>query len=265
MMGIIAKPKVFIRIIILFGMVFTMTANSEAIKTDSNMDHKAMNNNKSIVLVHGNGEPTHAIIWLHGLGASADDFPSVVPELGLNKDRAIRFIFPQAPDRAITINGGMRMPGWYDIKGMSLEDKQDAQGMAESQATVEALIDQQVAMGVASEHIIVAGFSQGGAVTYFTGVRSKRKLAGLLTMSTYLPFDQDTSKERSEVNANTPIFASHGTHDGVVPLSMGQMSVEQLKQLGYNIEWKTYRMEHQVTMEQIQDIGRWINTVFDES
>ena len=261
-MNVVVKSMV--SAILLLGFVCTMMANSENIKTDSNMDHKSMTNNKSIVLVHGKEEPTHAIIWLHGLGASADDFPSVVPELGLNKDRSIRFIFPQAPDRSITINGGMRMPGWYDIKGMSLEDKQDAQGMSESQATVEALIDQQIAMGVPTENIIIAGFSQGGAVTYFTGVRSTRKLAGLLAMSTYLPFDQDTSKERSEVNANTPIFASHGTHDGVVPISMGQMSVEQLTKLGYNIEWKTYRMEHQVVMEQIKDIGNWINTVFEK-
>lgn len=224
-----------------------------------------MTNNKSIVLVHGKGEATHAVIWLHGLGASADDFPPVIPELGLSANRSIRFIFPQAPDRAITINNGMRMPGWYDIKGMSLEDKQDAQGMAESQATVEALIDQQIAMGIPSDNIILAGFSQGGAVTYFTGIRSSKKLAGLLTMSTYLPFDQDTTKERSEVNTSTPIFASHGTHDQVVPMSMGQSSVEHLKELGYKIDWKTYRMEHQVVMEQIKDIGHWINKVFSDS
>lgn len=218
----------------------------------------------SIVLNHGKDEPTHAIIWLHGLGASADDFPPIVPELGLSTDRSIRFVFPQAPDRAITINGGMKMPGWYDIKGMSIEDKQDAEGMTESQATVEALIDQQIAMGIPSEHIILAGFSQGGAVTYFTGIRSKHKLAGLLTMSTYLPFEENTSLERSSENLKTPIFASHGTHDPVVPISLGQSSVEHLTKLGYSVQWQTYPMEHQVVMEQIQEIGVWINTVFDK-
>ena len=231
-----------------------------------------MSNNKSIVLVHkkvhdkahGKNEPTHAVIWLHGLGASANDFPPVVPELGLSDERSIRFVFPQAPDKAITINGGMRMPAWYDIKGTSLEDKQDSEGMRESQATVEALIDQQIAMGIPSRNIILAGFSQGGAVTYFTGVRSQHQLAGLLTMSTYCPFDKDTAKERSEINKNTPIFASHGTLDPVVDLSMGQASVEHLQQLGYAVEWKTYRMEHQVVMEQIQDIGAWINKVFSQ-
>lgn len=216
----------------------------------------------SIELIHGDGVPTHAIIWLHGLGASANDFPPIVPELGLAPGRVIRFIFPQAPDRAITINGGMRMPGWYDIKGVSIEDKQDSVGMDESRTMLDQIIESQIESGIASENIILAGFSQGGAVTYFTGVRSKRKLAGLLTLSTYLPFGQDTKAEQSGDNIDTPIFASHGTHDGVVPLSMGKHSVDTLNQLGYSVTWKTYPMEHQVMMSQIKDIGEWINEVF---
>lgn len=216
----------------------------------------------SIELIHGEGTPTHCIIWLHGLGASATDFPPIVPELGLSKGRTIRFIFPQAPDRAITINGGMRMPGWYDIKGVNIEDKQDEVGMAESQTLLDSLIEAQVSSGIASENIMLAGFSQGGAVTYFTGVRSKRKLAGLLTLSTYLPFDQDTKAEQSGINIGTPIFASHGNHDGVVPIAMGQRSVSVLTELGYSVKWQTYPMEHQVVMAQIQDIGAWINEVF---
>ncbi len=218
----------------------------------------------TIELVHGDGNPSHAIIWLHGLGASANDFPPIVPELGLLKSRTIRFIFPQAPDRPITINGGMRMPGWYDIKGMSIEDKQDAVGMKESQSMLDDLVEQQISAGIPSENIILAGFSQGGAVTYFTGVRSQYKLAGLLTLSTYLPFDVDTQTEQHEANQHTPIFASHGTHDPVVPLAMGKHSVDVLSNLGYNIKWKTYPMEHQVMMPQIEDIGRWINEVFSE-
>lgn len=218
----------------------------------------------SIELIHGQGEPTHAIIWLHGLGASANDFPPVVPELGLDKARTIRFIFPQAPDRPITINGGMRMPGWYDIKGVSIEDKQDAIGLAESQAMLDSLIDKQVSSGILSENIILAGFSQGGAVIYFTGIRSHKKLAGLLAMSTYLPFDEQSKSEQSSVNISTPIFASHGTHDGVVPLEMGKSSVVILQDLGYQVQWKTYPMEHQVSMEQIQDIGIWINATFSD-
>jgi phospholipase/carboxylesterase len=217
----------------------------------------------SIELIHGDGVPTHSIIWLHGLGASANDFPPIVPELGLANGRTIRFIFPQAPDRAITINGGMSMPGWYDIKGVSIEDKQDAQGMAESRDMLDAAIEAQIAGGIPSENIIIAGFSQGGAVTYFTGVRSQRKLAGMLTLSTYLPFDGNTQTEQSGKNIETPIFASHGTYDAMVPLAMGQRSVEVLTGLGYSVKWQTYPMEHQVAMEQIQEIGRWINQVFD--
>lgn len=218
----------------------------------------------TIELVHGDGQPTHAIIWLHGLGASANDFPPIVSELGLLKSRTIRFIFPQAPDRGITINGGIRMPGWYDIKGMSIEDKQDAVGMKESQSLLDDLVEQQINAGIPSSNIILAGFSQGGAVTYFTGVRSQHKLAGLLTLSTYLPFDDNTQAEQHEANQHTPIFASHGIHDPVVPLTMGKHSVDALSQLGYSIKWKTYPMEHQVIMPQIEDIGRWINEVFSE-
>jgi len=125
---------------------------------------------QAIELVHGKGTVEHAVIWLHGLGASANDFPPIVPELDLSSDRAIRFIFPQAPNRPITINGGMVMPGWYDIKGMDIKDKQDAIGMAESQSMLLAIINQQVELGVPSENIIVAGFSQGGAVAYHTGL-----------------------------------------------------------------------------------------------
>jgi len=230
--------------------------------TYSNIYSASMNNDSFIELVHGTGDVKHAIIWLHGLGATANDFPPVVPELGLNPDRAIRFIFPQAPDRPITINGGMRMPGWYDITGFSIDEKQDAQGIAESQTTVETLIQQQVDIGVPSHNIILAGFSQGGAVIYHTGTRSQHKLAGLLAMSTYLPFADQLASEMSEENLVTPIFASHGSFDPVVPLEMGKLSVDKLNSLGYDVKWQTYPMEHQVMMEQIQEIGDWINKVF---
>lgn len=219
----------------------------------------------SIQLVHGAGEPKHAIIWLHGLGATANDFPPIVPELGLDSQRSIRFIFPQAPDRPITINGGVRMPGWYDIKGMSIEDKQDAVGMAESRAMLDGLIKALMDDGIGSENIIVAGFSQGGAVAYFTALRSQAKLAGVLALSTYLPFSEDTEAQQSGNNMTTPIFACHGTFDPVVPITLGKASADSLLALGYDIRWKTYPMEHNVVMEQIKDIGAWINEVFAQS
>ncbi|MFT5612254.1 MAG: phospholipase/carboxylesterase [Arenicella sp.] len=217
---------------------------------------------KTIELVQGSGDVQHAVIWLHGLGASANDFPPIVPELGLDPGRAIRFIFPQAPDRPITINGGMSMPGWYDIKGANIEDKQDLIGMRQSQVLLEKLIQQQISVGIASSNIILAGFSQGGAVVYHTGLRSKHKLAGMLTLSTYLPFAEQVPAELNKINSDTPIFASHGTYDAMVPFEFGKNSAETLTGLGYKIQWRSYPMEHQVVMEQIQDIGAWMNSVF---
>ena len=204
----------------------------------------------------------HSIIWLHGLGATANDFPPIVPHLGLDDSRPIRFIFPQAPDRPITINGGYVMPGWYDIKGLDLASKEDREGLEISRNTVEKLIDGQIEQGVPSENIILAGFSQGGAVTYYTGTRTPRKLAGLLTLSTYLVFLEKTEEEQSNKNKDTPIFASHGTQDPVVHVELGELSVKSLKDLGYPVEWQTYPMQHEVSMPQIQAIGSWINKVF---
>lgn len=216
----------------------------------------------TIEKIHGTGKPTHAIIWLHGLGATADDFVPVIPYLELAKTLTIRFVFPQAPDRAITINGGHVMPGWYDIKGSDISDKEDLPGITESQKTLEALIAEQVAKGIASENIIIAGFSQGGAVAYYTGIRLKQKVAGVLALSTYLPFAKNAEAEHSGVNVKTPMMAMHGRADGVVPLGMGKASVDALVKLGYDITWQDYAMEHSVIPEQLVDIGRWINTVF---
>lgn len=236
-----------------------MTVNATQHQIEENIMQLPPN---SIELVHGSGDATHAVVWLHGLGATANDFPPIVPELGLTDTPTIRFIFPQAPSRPITINGGMSMPGWYDIKGVRIEDKQDAVGMAESQEMLEQIVLKLIDDGIPSENIILAGFSQGGAVTYFTGIRSRHKFAGLLTLSTYLPFDSNAASEHSKVNLETPILANHGTHDAVVPIALGEMSVKVLKGLGYEVNWKTYSMEHQVILEQISDIGRWINSVF---
>ena len=216
-----------------------------------------------IELVHGSGKVEHAIIWLHGLGATANDFPPIVPELGLDESRAIRFIFPQAPNRPITINGGVSMPGWYDIKGMSIEDKQDEVGMAESKKLLDALIEEQIESGVPSDQIIIAGFSQGGAVAYHTSFRSKHKLAGVMALSTYLAFAEELGSERNDANNHTEVLVNHGNFDQVVPLELGKMSVDVLTGLGYSVEYKTYPMEHQVIMPQIKDIGAWVNKQFN--
>lgn len=216
-----------------------------------------------IELVHGSGKVEHAIIWLHGLGATANDFPPIVPELGLDESRAIRFIFPQAPNRPITINGGVSMPGWYDIKGVSIEDKQDEVGMAESKKLLDALIEKQIESGVPSDQIIIAGFSQGGAVAYHTSFRSKHKLAGVMALSTYLAFAEELGSQRNDANNHTEVLVNHGNFDQVVPLELGKMSADVLTGLGYSVEYKTYPMEHQVIMPQIKDIGVWINKQFN--
>ena len=240
-------------------LVYNPTAFSQT--SDNNI---IMPHSNTIELIHGSGQPTHAIIWLHGLGATANDFPPIVPELGLSDDRTIRFVFPQAPNRPITVNGGMVMPGWYDIKGVDIADKQDAVGMAESQKTLEDLINQQIALGISSKNIIIAGFSQGGAVAYHTGVRSQHKLGGVLALSTYIPFAEEVAAEHSEINIQTPILAHHGTQDPVVPVQLGKASADILADLGYLIKWQTYPMAHQVVLEQIRDIGDWINQTFDQ-
>ena len=219
----------------------------------------------TITLQHGNSTPTHAIIWLHGLGASAQDFPPVVPHLGLSSEPSIVFVFPQAPNRPITINGGYVMPGWYDIAGISIEQKQDRGGVEESRTTIEALIAEQIDNGIPAENIILAGFSQGGAVAYYTALRSEHKLAGALALSTYLVFAEESESEQSNKNKDTPFFVTHGSMDDVVPLTLGKESAQTLQGLGYNVEWKQYTMAHEVSMEQIRDIGAWINTVFGGS
>lgn len=231
----------------------------------NNMQLQTQNGIARIELQTGEGTPEHAIIWLHGLGATADDFVPVVPHLGLAADRPIRFVFPQAPDRPITINGGMRMPGWYDIKGVSIQDKQDVDGMVESASLLAHLIDEQVARGVASRNILLFGFSQGGAVVYHQGLRHPQPLGGLACLSTYLPFAEMLANEASEANRSTPILVHHGSMDAVVPMTMGQASVAALKQLGYAVHWQQYPMAHEVSMEQIRALGAWVNSVYAES
>ena len=217
---------------------------------------------KTIERTYGTSNPTHAVIWLHGLGATADDFVPVIPYLGLSDTLAIRFVFPQAPDRPITMNGGYVMPGWYDIKGRDITDKEDLPGMTQSRKMLDALIAEQMAKGVPSGNILLAGFSQGGAVAYYTGIRSSQTLAGILALSTYLPFLSSAKTEHSGANLNSPILAMHGKFDPVVPLSAGKSSADGLSALGYRVDWREYAMEHTVIPEQLRDIGVWINALF---
>ncbi|HXG28937.1 MAG TPA: carboxylesterase [Nevskiales bacterium] len=208
------------------------------------------------------GSPARAsVIWLHGLGADGNDFVPIVPELRLPDSMAVRFVFPHAPIRPVTLNGGMRMRAWYDILGLDRALREDEAGLRESQAQIEALIRRENARGISSARIVLAGFSQGGAITLQTGLRYPEKLAGLMVLSSYLPLRERFAAEASAANRSTPIFMAHGEFDYMLPLQLGSLSRDLLQQNGYAVEWHAYPMEHQVCLEEIRDIAAWLRKV----
>lgn len=202
--------------------------------------------------------PTHSVIWLHGLGADGHDFAPIVPELVDPAWPALRFVFPHAPVRPVTINNGMSMRAWYDIIGFDAHARQDEAGIRASIGEVEALIAREHARGVPSERIFLAGFSQGGAIALAAGLRHAGKLAGIVALSTYLPIAGTLAAERSAANAATPIFQAHGNADPVVALPRGSASRDALQALGYAVDWHTYPMAHAVCAEEIDDLRRWL-------
>ena len=205
--------------------------------------------------------PTASVIWLHGLGADGNDFVPIVPELRLSQSLRVRFVFPHAPVRAVTINNGMRMRAWYDIAAADLNSRADLIGVRESQAQLEALIERETARGMPSERIVLAGFSQGGAIALYTGLRHAERLAGIMALSTYLIAPDKLATEAIAANRGVPIFMAHGTADPVVRLQWGEASKRMLEAAGYPIEWHTYRMEHSVCLEEVQAIGAWLTKV----
>jgi phospholipase/carboxylesterase len=200
--------------------------------------------------------PAGAVIWLHGLGANGHDFEPIVPELGLPEGAAVRFIFPHAPELPVTINGGMRMPAWYDIRAMDIDRVVDTEQLMASARAVGKLIDREIERGVPADKVIIAGFSQGGAVAYELGLTYPQRLAGVLALSTYFA-TADTIK-LAEANNDVPINIYHGTFDPMVPEALGVRSRETLKAMGYDPVYQTFPMEHSVCLEEIQDIGRFI-------
>lgn len=200
-----------------------------------------------------------AVIWLHGLGADGNDFVPIVPELGLDDSHGVKFLFPNAPHQPVTLNGGMRMPAWYDIKGTDIADKQDREGIQASAEQIESLIAQQVADGIPASRIILAGFSQGGAVALHTALRHSEPLAGLMALSTYLPLHDSLAEEASPANRQIPIFMAHGTQDPMVPIDLGKTSRAHLEKAGYSVDWHEYPMAHEVCLPEVGDIGRWLN------
>lgn len=205
--------------------------------------------------------PTVSVIWLHGLGASGDDFVPIVRELDLAGLPAMRFIFPHAPTMPVTVNNGYVMRAWYDIIGVDLSRREDEKGLRASQAMVEQLIAQEKARGVPTERIVLAGFSQGCAMTIQTGLRHPEKLAGLLCLSGYVPLHTTIVTERHAANQDTPIFLAHGRGDQVIPIVRAEQSRDLLRFLGYDVEWHEYVMPHSVCQEEVEDIGAWLRRV----
>lgn len=208
--------------------------------------------------------PTATVIWMHGLGADGNDFVPIVNELDLAGAPAIRFVFPHAPMRPVTINNGYVMRAWYDVSFGDLEGrsrKADEKGVRESQAEIGQLIARENSRGIATANIVLAGFSQGGAVALQAGLRYPEQLAGVMALSTYLPLAESFAQEAAPANAKTALFMAHGTHDPVVPYAMGSGSRELLQKAGYAIEWHEYPMQHSVCLEEVADIGRWLTGV----
>jgi len=205
--------------------------------------------------------PTAAVIWLHGLGADGHDFEPIVPELDLPAAPAVRFVFPHAPMRPITINGGAVMRGWYDVMSLEGVQREDDAGVRASQASVDELIARERARGVPAARLILAGFSQGGAIALQTGLRHRERLAGIMALSTYLPLAATLAVEASAANRDVPIFMAHGRDDSLIPIERATISRETLRAAGYKLEWHDYAMEHAVCREEIEDIAAWLRRV----
>lgn len=203
-----------------------------------------------------------AVIWLHGLGADGHDFEAIVPELRLPKQPSVHFVFPHAPIRPVTLNGGMAMRAWYDIYDLDRKARQDLDGIRQSQAQVEELIAAENERGIPNERIVLAGFSQGGAIALHTGLRVKRPLRGIMALSTYLPVHDRLLVEREDANQQTPIFFAHGQFDPVLPMTMGKASADLLTQHGHQVEWHDYPMPHSVSPHEIIDIREWLQGLF---
>jgi phospholipase/carboxylesterase len=223
---------------------------------------KPMHSELSTIEIMPKSAHKYSLIWLHGLGADGHDFEGIAPELHLNAEPNIHFIFPNAPIQPITVNGGMHMRAWYDILEMSLERKVDIAGIYQSAKLVSQLIEQEIDKGVPSEQILLAGFSQGGVIALHAGLSYPYKLAGIIGLSTYLPTLEQLKTERSTVNNTTPIFMGHGILDSVVAIESGKTTFNALHALEYNIEWHDYLMEHSVCIAEIGHISTFINGIF---
>ena len=204
-------------------------------------------------------DPVGSVIWLHGLGADGHDFEPIVPELDLPPTLPLRFIFPHAPIRPVTINGGMAMRAWYDILSLDTAGRADADGVLESSAILEALVDREIERGIAADKIVIAGFSQGGAIAINAVLHSTRQLAGLMALSTYIPLP--AAIDASQGHRDMPVFMAHGSFDPMLPMQWGKASADRLVEAGFVVEWHEYPMAHAVCPDEIRDIRNWLLTV----
>jgi phospholipase/carboxylesterase len=202
-----------------------------------------------------------AVIWLHGLGADGHDFEPIVPELGLPDSLPVRFVFPHAPMQPVTINGGMVMRAWFDVYDLDGTRQPDESGVRASQAAVEGLIAREKTRGIPTSRLVLAGFSQGGAIALHTGLRHPERLAGIMALSTYLPLANTLAAEASAANRDVPIFMAHGLYDPLIPIERAQASKQQLEAAGYPVEWREYPMEHAVSPQEIADVSSWLRRV----
>ncbi len=211
---------------------------------------------------------TASIIWMHGLGATAHDFESIPPELGLPSDLAIRYVFPQAPSIPVTLNGGMIMPAWYDIHSLAgpgessqVDRNRDESGVRRSERQIKALVDREIKRGIPTDRIVLAGFSQGGAMALHTALRYPKPLAGAMVLSGYLLLHERLDEEASDANKDLSIFQAHGAFDPMVRPELAVLTKDLLTRGGWSVEWHEYPMGHQVCLEEIQGIGNWLEKV----
>ena len=207
--------------------------------------------------------PVASVVWLHGLGADGHDFVPVVPALGLPASLPLRFVFPHAPMQPVTINGGMVMRAWYDVLGLGGERREDAAGVRASEQRIVALIDRERARGVAPSQIVLAGFSQGGAMALHPGLRHPERLAGIMALSCFLPLADTLEAEASPANREVPVFMAHGRGDELIPLAWATRARDVLLGLGYRVEWREYPMPHAVCGEEVGDIAAWLRGILD--
>ena len=216
---------------------------------------------RDAVEVETGRDPQAAVIWLHGLGADGHDFEPIVPEFIRPGERTLRFVFPHAPIRPVTLNGGYAMRAWYDIAALDRRTTEDENGIRASQTAIDTLIRRENARGISSERIVLAGFSQGGAMALFAGTRYPERLAGIMGLSCYQVLAAQFAAERSTANQSTPVFLAHGTQDPVVAPLLGEEARRQLEAAGYSVEWHAYSMPHSVCPEEVADIAAWLRRV----